>query len=325
MELRYIRIFVMTAEYLSFSKVAERAFISQSSVSRYISALEAELGEELFARDTHGVLLTNFGGTFLPFAKKLLDDEEESLSFLQNYKHGLRYSTLNVGIENSLAISPPDVFFIHLFSAINAFKDVNPQVNLKIRFYGTDVFTLLSRNTIDVALTAINTCQIEGKITSSVNFKQVEVDYNYLAVPRQTDIDRPLQKILSGIECFFITNDSIAQSITASFINTYKLLQPVKVCENWVDIFVHLLSKGGGALLPGHLRDVTAHCGLKTVDLKGFNVSSGLYALWNKDNYNSNIQNFVLDLEQKFFEKIPDAFSGPQAAPDIDINSAQTE
>lgn len=44
MELKSVRIFVMAAKYLNFSKVAETLFLSQSSISKYISSLENELG-----------------------------------------------------------------------------------------------------------------------------------------------------------------------------------------------------------------------------------------------------------------------------------------
>ena len=73
MELRHVKIFVLAAEYQNFSKVAEFAFISQSSVSKYIQILEDELGGALFVRDGRHTELSEFGRAFLPHAISILE------------------------------------------------------------------------------------------------------------------------------------------------------------------------------------------------------------------------------------------------------------
>ena len=61
MKLDYLREFVILSEELNFSSAASRLFISQSTLSRHISVLEAELGGKLLERDTHSVQLTPLG------------------------------------------------------------------------------------------------------------------------------------------------------------------------------------------------------------------------------------------------------------------------
>src|SRR4249920_738139 len=48
MELRHLRYFVALAEYLSFTRAAQRVHVTQSTLSHQIRQLEEELGQTLF-------------------------------------------------------------------------------------------------------------------------------------------------------------------------------------------------------------------------------------------------------------------------------------
>ncbi|MCK5882058.1 MAG: LysR family transcriptional regulator [Bacteriovoracaceae bacterium] len=61
MEYRYLKAFILTAQYASFSKAAEVLEIAQSAVSRQIKLLEENLSEELIIRSSKKVLLTSKG------------------------------------------------------------------------------------------------------------------------------------------------------------------------------------------------------------------------------------------------------------------------
>lgn len=72
MELEQLRIFVAVAECGSFSLGAKKLYISHSTTSRAVSALEAELGVRLLDRGNHVLGLTEAGETLLEEAHKLL-------------------------------------------------------------------------------------------------------------------------------------------------------------------------------------------------------------------------------------------------------------
>jgi DNA-binding transcriptional LysR family regulator len=71
----YIREFVTLADSMSFSKASEDLFISQPSLSRHISVLEAELGVRLLERSTRNVALTCAGTELYADFLRLLDAE----------------------------------------------------------------------------------------------------------------------------------------------------------------------------------------------------------------------------------------------------------
>ena len=61
MELRHLRYFTTLAETLSFTQAAESLFVSQSTLSQQIAALEQELGIKLFERTKRSVVLSDAG------------------------------------------------------------------------------------------------------------------------------------------------------------------------------------------------------------------------------------------------------------------------
>ena len=72
MELEQLRIFCVAAEKGSLSRAAAALYISHSTVSRAVSALEASVGAELFSRDSRGVTLTDAGQLRFEGAQQLL-------------------------------------------------------------------------------------------------------------------------------------------------------------------------------------------------------------------------------------------------------------
>lgn len=88
MTLQQIRYFLEVAETHKFTAAANNLFVAQSSLSYAIHELEHELGVPLFARNVNKkVVLTEYGETFLPYAKQLfltLKKGENALKKLKN-------------------------------------------------------------------------------------------------------------------------------------------------------------------------------------------------------------------------------------------------
>lgn len=93
---RTCRYFMTIAQEKNISQAARRLYISQPSLSRFLSDLEKELGVSLFLRETGSLTLTSAGDSFCRYIEKLKDLEA---SFSDEIKHtpDLRKHRLTVG------------------------------------------------------------------------------------------------------------------------------------------------------------------------------------------------------------------------------------
>ena len=82
LEIRQLEVFAAVAETKSFSRAAERLYISQSTVSSHIRNLELEIKHPLLVRSTKSVRLTPDGLIFLRYAKRMLETRDAALAAL---------------------------------------------------------------------------------------------------------------------------------------------------------------------------------------------------------------------------------------------------
>lgn len=73
MEFKQLQSFVAVVDYKSFTKAAEKLYISQPTISIHIHALEEELSTQLIVRTTKSIEVTPRGYELYEFAKHVLD------------------------------------------------------------------------------------------------------------------------------------------------------------------------------------------------------------------------------------------------------------
>lgn len=102
MELRQLRYFTKVAETLNFSEASKQLFITQSTLSQQISQIETELGQPLFERNSHEVILTEAGKELLPYARKTIAMAQLCVDRIHDLEH-LVCGTLNIGVTYSFS------------------------------------------------------------------------------------------------------------------------------------------------------------------------------------------------------------------------------
>lgn len=96
MELSYLKEFIVLSETGNYLEAADQLYISQSSLSRHIKALEDELGVTLFERTTRKVILNTPGSMFLPYARQIVGLHQKYQDDLYTYKKNIQ-GTLSIG------------------------------------------------------------------------------------------------------------------------------------------------------------------------------------------------------------------------------------
>ncbi len=139
LDLRKLRYFVAVADRLHFGRAAEELHIAQPVLSRQIRALEQDLGASLFARDRHGVELTDAGRQLLAEAGPLLASTQALRRRVSAAAGGKR--RLMVGFRAGVAVTP----------AARAFEDRHPDVVVDVqRIEADDQAAMLLDGRIDV-------------------------------------------------------------------------------------------------------------------------------------------------------------------------------
>ncbi len=75
-----LEIFATVTEAGSFSKAADRLYLTQSAISQHIQDLESQLGTQLFIRGRRGVTLTPAGQILLDYTTRILQLVREAAS-----------------------------------------------------------------------------------------------------------------------------------------------------------------------------------------------------------------------------------------------------
>lgn len=88
MDINQLNCFISVAQTLNFSEAARRNYVSQSSVSRYISDIEKEFGVQLFTRSHRDVIITNEGKALLPYAIEIVDTLQKAKTVIKQMHDG---------------------------------------------------------------------------------------------------------------------------------------------------------------------------------------------------------------------------------------------
>ncbi|WP_440651773.1 LysR substrate-binding domain-containing protein [Cysteiniphilum sp. 19S12-1] len=90
MNVKSLEVFKTLAETLSFSKTAERCYLSPSAVTRVVQKLEESYKASFFERNNRNVSLTDAGRHMYEFSVKVLDANDELFALLHPDEGNLR-------------------------------------------------------------------------------------------------------------------------------------------------------------------------------------------------------------------------------------------
>ncbi|HEY0332338.1 MAG TPA: LysR family transcriptional regulator [Stenotrophomonas sp.] len=142
MQLKALRYFLAVASTGSFLASARQFQVPASSVSRFIAALEKDLGRQLFYRSTRAVRLTEAGEQFflqVRDAVELLDQAAEQLG------------AQNTGIRGLVRINAPEAFGrLHVAHIVNQLQAKYPELVVELTL--TDAFIDPVQEGVDITI-----------------------------------------------------------------------------------------------------------------------------------------------------------------------------
>lgn len=147
MDIRTLRYFVEVVRQQSFTRAAEKLFVTQPTISKMLKNLEDELNCTLLIRDGRKLLMTDTGQVVFDRGLAILDEFRQLEAELSDINH-LNKGVLRLGI-------PPMVGML-MAGPISLFRQRYPGVELKIsEGGGLTVQQAVMNGELDLAMTAL--------------------------------------------------------------------------------------------------------------------------------------------------------------------------
>lgn len=148
MDTRYLTYILTIARKKNMTKAAEELFVSQSSLSQYLTKLEQELGTPLFFRARGELVLTPAGQLYIEAAQQVIQIREQlykDIASLDNKGH------ITIGCTSQFAL-------LALTEIVPRFKAYYPDWRVEITEQSLPALTkMLLEENIDLGLMAANT------------------------------------------------------------------------------------------------------------------------------------------------------------------------
>ena len=148
MQLENLKTFCDLVEFKSFSRAAERNFISQSAVSQQIAQLEMEYKCKLLDRKTRPFELTKAGHIFYNSSRKILEEYD---SMIENINSLQSASLEKINLTSIFSIG------MHTLQPyIKLFMSKYPNINIKIDYAdAAKIYDGIEQGDIDFGIVAI--------------------------------------------------------------------------------------------------------------------------------------------------------------------------
>jgi DNA-binding transcriptional LysR family regulator len=144
MHIEQLRHITEIAKTGSISQAAGRLFISQSTLSKSVKALETELGAELFRRHHSGVTPTDFGVLFLEKARVILQNVEAIAAVARSER---------IGMQDKLAVATSGIDFINaIYSRVLSLYNTPTTKAQYYRLSNSEVFNIVRNGTCELGV-----------------------------------------------------------------------------------------------------------------------------------------------------------------------------
>ena len=301
MRTEQLRYFLSVARHRNFTEAAREFYLTQPAITHQISALEAELGAQLFTRTTRSVSLTQAGELFLEDAKHILDQEERAFERLRQLEHSDKLE-LRIGYLNS-----PCRHFLPRILA--AYQERYPQVRVElIRKNATGLQKAADETDLDLVFSVLpDLQQLNGYAC-----RKLASDFYCLVSPKNhpclanTEID--YGKLATEPFVFLSKNAGVYMYKQVQQICRELGFSPRIAAEysSLEDVVFSVECGQALAILPCHVREYMC-TDLAFIPLTGSNLNIDIGVAWRRDSDHPAVR-WLLDLVNHYLIEQPELF-----------------
>jgi DNA-binding transcriptional LysR family regulator len=290
MNFSQIKCFLAAAETLSFTRAADRLYLSQPVLSRQIAAMEEELDIRLFVREKKSVRLTPAGEVLSEGLRKLAGDYQSLLEKAHAISEGFEGS-LNVGMAEGQLICPP------YSDALKSFHEKYPDVMVKLSRHSlAELQKKLENGELDLAFGATFNVTDEEKIA----YQKVARTKNYLVVPAShPKADKPDLSVDDFAEDTYL---SLAESELQFIANNEGGVRPLGITRKLlvapdIGTLALWLEAGYGIFVLNGNHALRNNPNLRFLDIPGLGETTEI-VMWKRGNQNPLVEAFREQFEE---------------------------
>lgn len=264
MDIAALQAFLAVAESGSFSRAAERVFLTQPAVSKRIAALESQLGARLFDRIGKRIHLT-------PAGKSLFERARHVLRELDDVKRSI--TDLSGTIAGELRLATSHHIGLHrLPEPLRHFHSTYPQVRLDLRFMDSEqACNEVARGEIEIAIVTLPP-KLEAPLKADVVWEDpldIVVARNHpLAQSKSAQI-----KDLAGYPAILPGPGTYTREIILKALGSWRNKIEIGMATNYLEVLKMLASIGlGWSALPRSMIDES----LSVVQIKSMQIERQL-------------------------------------------------
>ena len=285
MDFEQLRIFISVVEHGSFTKAAESMYISHSTTSRNVSALEESLNVKLLNRDSRGIKLTGAGSLLFRQGHLLLQKAEELTCAVK---------AAGSGSAGELSVASVKLSSAELNNGYSEFVSRYPEVVLGIYHHElSEVFRLVRRKEADLGITFSYALPKEAE---SFEFRSIAQERFCVIVSQGHPLSR--QKTVRSFELRDENYVGVGEQRSGFTRNLEEAIlkdRPggeVLSVPTLESLFLQVRSGNGISLVPYPLaREYGENCAI--LELEDVDTRFDVVVFWRKDNENPSIPLFV--------------------------------
>ena len=300
MDFKQLEAFVYVVKLKSFSKAAQRIYLTQPTISAHINSLEKELDTKLIERGTKYVYPTKPGSILYQYAVKMLNLREDAVCSVNDYHKELKGTlTICASTVPSQNILP---------KVIAAFREEYPHVTFSILRQDSElVVESISKGMADIGFCGTDTHNPDCVFESFIQ------DHLVIITP---NTERFRQMRTTGIKADFLKTEPIilreegsgTRKETEHFLAKAGIdIGELKIAAqfNDPDSIKHAVSQGMGISIisKAAVEDYENFGLLLSFDLSGISMDRHLYIVSHKNNPLSFIGEVFLNFVKMYYDK----------------------
>lgn len=294
MNIDNLRECVDLAKTLSFTKTAQRFYLTQPVLSKHIVNVEKELGVEIFLRGKNGVHLTSIGKTFVEGCQEVLERYDDVLEGIEYAKYG-EDKPIDLGyLYGASSVVLP--------KAIKAFVKQHPSIEVRYLSMEIDeIPSALDENRIDLAITT----DLEKFDADRFAWKQLYRDSLCLIVPKAHHLavqdsvsvdDLVGEEIIVPRSSFMPNETGYIRKVLSPILET---VRQRKLIGDLNSIRMSLRVEGCAAIEFSHLRNYFAQDEFTFIPLNAAIPEFHVIAIWKRSNETLALLDFATEFERQ--------------------------